>query len=153
MHDEHIRIGADHADRGKVSERIVQGLHHGRHDRHLRGRRHDQRVTVRRRARDRLGGQRATGPGPILDHERFAECFSESLGDDARDAVGISPGRKRHDDFDRSLRPALGQSRLGRRNRGNGDERSDKSAHGHDVAPCKCTSTSCNIPCVEIEII
>jgi hypothetical protein len=73
-----------------------------------------QCVTVGWRACDRLGRERASGTWPIFDDELLGECVAETLSDDARDAVGVAAGRKRYDDLDRLLRPALGLRRLGR---------------------------------------
>ena len=54
----------------------------------------EQRVTVRRRAHDRLGGDIALAPGPVFDDEWLAEPLRQPLTDQACDDVGRAARRQ-----------------------------------------------------------
>src|SRR6516164_11214389 len=89
----------------------------------VRGTYHEQRVAVRWRAHDRLGGNIAGSTWPALDDEWLAEPLRQRLTDQARDDLDYATGRKADDDAHRprgaGLRPS--ETRHGRergRNRG-----------------------------------
>src|SRR5215216_722596 len=58
----------------------------------------EQRVTVRRRVHDRLGGEVAAGAQPVLNDEWLAEPFREPLTDQAGEDVVRTAGGKADDD-------------------------------------------------------
>jgi len=60
-----------------------------------------QRVAVRRGARDRGGGDVAVGAGPVLDHDGLTEPSRQFLADRAGDGVDRAAGRDRHHDVNR----------------------------------------------------
>ena len=77
-------------------------------------------MTVGRRTCDRLGCERTAGAWSIFDDKLLNKYVAEALRHDARDAVGISAGRKGNDNPDRPARPVL-------RLCGQGPTESDKS--------------------------
>ena len=54
----------------------------------------EERIAVRRRTHDRLGGDIAAGARPVLDDELLAEPLRQPLTDQARDDVGRAAGGK-----------------------------------------------------------
>src|SRR6516162_1617176 len=73
----------------------------------VRGTYHEQRVAVRWRAHDRLGGNIAGSTWPALDDEWLAEPLRQRLTDQARDDLGYATGRKADDDAHRPRRIGL----------------------------------------------
>src|SRR5262249_56537762 len=75
----------------------------------VRGTYHEERVAVRWRAHDRLGGDIAGSTWPALDDEWLAEALRQPLSHKARDDVGCAAGHKADDDAHRprgiGLRP------------------------------------------------
>ena len=105
MRVEEDRRASDHRDRGEVGERVVGGLlaqRHGRGHRAVRGE-HDG-VAVGRLPGHHLGGDRAVGAGPVLDHHRLTELLRERGADDARRRIGRAAGREADDEADRLRR-------------------------------------------------
>ena len=56
-----------------------------------------ERVAVRRRAHDRLGGDIAAGARPVVDDELLTEPLRQPLTHQARDDVELAAGRKADD--------------------------------------------------------
>ncbi len=87
----------------------------------VRQRDQEQRIAVRRRAHDRLGGDIAAGARPVFDDELLAEPLRQPLADQARDDVGRAAGGKADDDAHRprriGLRPCDRATRPGARRR------------------------------------
>ena len=80
-----------------------------------------ERVAVRRRARDRAGADIAGSAGAVLDHDRLAHRLMQMRCDDARQNVGRAAGRPRHQQRDRAARIGLREGGRGselRRQRG-----------------------------------
>ena len=84
-----------------------QGLIHGVHAHGVE----QERVAVGRRARDRGGADVARCARAVLDQHRLSQGALQMLGDDARQDVGRSARRERHDQRDRSLRIGSGADR------------------------------------------
>ena len=61
-------------------------------------------VAVGLRLRRADHAQGPAGAADVLDHERLTERARHMVADQARDDVGRSAGRKRHDDGDRLIR-------------------------------------------------
>ena len=64
-------------------------------------------VAVRLSTRGTRQRGRAAGAGDILDHDRLPEARAHLLGDGARDDIGGTAGRERHDHGDRAFRIVL----------------------------------------------
>src|SRR5262249_50144617 len=82
-----------------------------------------QRVAVRRRPHNRLGGDIACCTRPVLDHEGLTELLGQPLGEQARDDVGRRARREADDDAHRPRR-------IGLRPRYTRDRRERGSARG-----------------------
>ncbi len=65
---------------------------------------HQQRVTIRRRARHRLAREHAIRAGAIVGHDLLAENYAQPRGQNARDRVRSAARRRRHEQPDRALR-------------------------------------------------
>ncbi len=105
------RLGRRH-DRREVLDRVVGQVLHQMNRADVRSRGcGDQRVTVRRRARDHGGRNRAAGAAAVFHHDGLTERLPQLLGDQAGDEIDRRPGRNRHHDGDRfGRRPRLGRS-------------------------------------------
>ena len=66
-----------------------------------------ERVTVRRRARDRLQSEIATRTRPIVDEHRLPKPLRQRLADDAGDDVGRAAGADEYEHRDRPRRIGL----------------------------------------------
>src|SRR5215204_7329366 len=87
-----------------------------------------QRVTVRRCARDRLGCQVGGGARAVLDDERLTEALRQPLTDQPRSDVGAAGRRKADDDSHRSCWIGLCmRDPAGDREGGNTDGQTQKS--------------------------
>jgi hypothetical protein len=64
---------------------------------HESGRIHEQRVSVRRRLRHRVGADDAVGARLVLDEERLPELRSELRGHDSRHDVRSAGGGRHYD--------------------------------------------------------
>jgi hypothetical protein len=71
------------------------------------GRRDQQCVAVRRRARDVAGADIHRSAGDVLDDRRLAPLLTELVRHDAREGVGGRAGRGRNHDLHRSRRKGL----------------------------------------------
>ena len=114
MHDEqHRHIGdvGDGNERGLGVERHL-GVEEliGCED---AGRRHQQRVAVGRRLRDRVGADIAAGARAVFHDDRLAERLRHLVADRARQHVGEPAGRERRDHADRTVGIILRQRRAG----------------------------------------
>jgi hypothetical protein len=123
MHQQQLGEAADPAQRREVFHRIVgEGLVEARCRRHRRVGAEEDRVAVRRRARDLRGGDRAVRAGLVLDDDALAEHRAEPLPDDTSDQVAAAAGPERHDDGDRFVW-------VGLRVRGRSNKDSTKQRH------------------------
>ena len=105
MDDQHQRVASHPRDRREVLDRIVGDvLHQEGHGRMRAVGAHEQRVAVRRRARDVQRRKRAVRARTVLDHDGLLERDAEMLADDAGDRVGGAAGTERDDDGDRLAR-------------------------------------------------
>ena len=86
------------------------------------------RISVRRRFRDRIGAEIAPGARPIFDDDRLLEEFGQPLADQPRDGVHRAARRERNDDADRAgwigLSPAFA---------GQGGERPERERRQKDA--------------------
>ena len=73
----------------------------------VRRTRKQERVAVRSRTHDGLGGDIAAGARPVLDHEWLAEPLGQPLTDQPREDVVRAAGSKTDDDAHRPGRPGL----------------------------------------------
>src|SRR5438094_1909904 len=100
-HTQKRRVLGCERDRRKILERVIREIaackriEHQR-DIHCR----QQGVAVGRRFGDAGGANRGIGAGLISDHHRLSPDLAQPLRDHAREDVGRSAGRERHDDFD-----------------------------------------------------
>ena len=139
--DEEERRAGDHSQRHKIRRRIVgQALVHRDVDRHRRRRRHQQRVAVGRRLRDRGRADHGAGARLVLHDDRLAEPLLEFLGDDARQDLGAAAGRVRHDQRDRPRRIFV---RSRRRRRGHCRQERDD---GRKACSKKCRQALHRVP-------
>ena len=94
----HDKGAADEArDRRDVADEIeIEFVVERRIDR-VRRTDQEERVAVRRRAHDRLGGDIAAGARPVLDDEWLAEPLRQPLTDQAREDVVRAAGGKADD--------------------------------------------------------
>ena len=108
MDDEHVRIARDERNRRQVLQRVERHLaavqrRVGREVVRLQ----DQRVAVRRRARDGFGRDQRVAARTVLDHDLLAHALRHLRGDDAREDVRSAAGRERHEHLDRLVRIVL----------------------------------------------
>ena len=90
----HHDVGAadDARDRRDVADEIEIELVVERRVDRVRRTDQEQRVAVRGRAHDRLGGDIAAGARPVLDDELLAEPLRQPLTHQAREDVGRAAG-------------------------------------------------------------
>ena len=111
--DENVERAGYQSHRRKIFEGIerhlrVQARVHGE------GRcRHEQRVPVGLAARDHAGADDGPGARPVVDDHVLAQVFGHLIGQDARDGIGATTGRERHDEPDRLV--GIGRLRSVRR--------------------------------------
>jgi hypothetical protein len=91
-------------------------------------------VAVSRGARAGLGRQGAGGSRPILYYHGLPERLAERCAM-TREAVGISAGRERHDDLDRSLRSRLRQRRRSKPESHGANEQELRESQARDLTP------------------
>src|SRR5262245_48778096 len=103
----------DAGDRRDVADKTELEIFVERRVDRVRGTYHEQRVAVRWRAPDRLGGNIAGSPWPALDDEWLAEPLRQRLTDQARDDVDYATGRKARNDPHRPRRIGLRPSDAG----------------------------------------
>ena len=99
--DQQARHGRDHADRREVSHRIERQLGIERRVDRVAGEADQQRVAVRCRLGDSVGGEIATGAGPVLDHHRLSQRSRQRLRDRPRHSVGGAARRCADQELDR----------------------------------------------------
>ncbi len=121
-HDD-LRLVHHAGDRGDVADEVEAELRIERRvDRRRRPDR-EQRVAVRRRAHDRLGGDVRPRPDPVVDDERLPELLRQPLRDHARQdvlhAAGGGADHQPHRPCRIGLRPGSA------RERGQGGARSE----------------------------
>ena len=98
---------ADARDRRDVADEIEIELVVERRVDRVRRSDQEERIAVRRRAHDRLGGDIAASARPVLDDELLAEPLRQPLTDQARDDVGRAAGGEADDDAHRPRRIGL----------------------------------------------
>jgi hypothetical protein len=100
MDHDHIRHGAGQGHRREISVRIEwNGGIEARIDDEIAAMDEDG-IAVWRRLRRHSHSRIAAGVSDVLDIELLAQAVREFLRDDARNDVGRSGRRKRHDDLD-----------------------------------------------------
>jgi hypothetical protein len=78
-------------DRCEIFERVVlEVLVQTIGDDDVAERPHDQRVTVRRRARHQFGADRAGSARPVVDNDLLAPGFAHFLTQQARQDIGVA---------------------------------------------------------------
>ena len=122
MHDQHVRLRADHRDRTNILPAVIAELIlvDVRQDEQRAGGDDAERVAVGRGFRHRADADGAAGAALVLDHELLAQTLRQAVGENARRDVGVAAGRERHDHRHRPGRPLL---RLRRSDRHRGGER------------------------------
>ena len=114
----HDKGAADDArDRRDVADEIEIELVVERRVDRVRRTDQEERVAVRRRTHDRLGGDIAAGARPVLDDEWLAEPLRQPLTHQAREDVVRAAGGKADDDAHRPRRIGLRprEARYGRK--------------------------------------
>jgi len=107
--------------RGEVAHRIVRELlsRYGiEHQARLRA--HEDRVSVGRRLRGRLGADRLACAGPVVDHHWLTHAFRKVLAQRTREAVAQAARRVGDDEADGTARVRL---RLDRERGGHQEQR------------------------------
>ena len=137
--DQHLRAGADQADRREVLHRVVGRLAERRErSKPCRCRPRRSVCPSARRAHDIRRRERAHGADAVLDHELLAEHLGEPRAGDAREIVDIAAGGEADQHAHRLLRPVLRKGgRRGERRREGGAGRQQRTARddrcGHDT--------------------
>ena len=122
--DHHDKGAADEArDRRDVANEIEIELVVKRRIDRVRRTDQEERVAVRRRTHDRLGGDIAAGARPVLDDEWLAEPLRQPLTDQAREDVVRAAGGKADDDAHRPRRIGL---------------RPSETRHGRERGSARC---------------
>src|SRR5262249_21747240 len=103
----YFRVGADHADRSIIPERIVGRLADERRNRDLRRRAQAERIAVGCGAPRPLGRQPPGRAWPTSHDEGLAKNLAQSLRNDASNETRVPARRERHQDAYRALRPIL----------------------------------------------
>jgi hypothetical protein len=107
MHGEQPRHQRHHRDRREVLERVVgQRLVHMRIDR-MGADQQAQCVAIGRGPRQRVGADDVVAAGLVVDDDGLPECFGQLLADRARQHIGRTARRQRHDDADGLRRVGL----------------------------------------------
>ena len=109
--DQHPFAAADHRDRRETLDRVVGRLHQQRRHRMGIGGYQD-RVAIRGGLRDRVGSDHRIAARPVFHDHRLAQGLTQFVGDQPRQDVGVSSGRKRRDEADRFV--GVGGLRRGR---------------------------------------
>ena len=134
----HHRVGhiGEQRDRGEIlhaverhvgDERVVHRVHAHRVE--------QDRVAVRRRARDRAGADVARAAGAVLDDDRLAHRLMQMQRHDARQNVGRAARRPWHQQRDLAARIGLRKGRRGGE-RGKRGERGTAGDVGHGCRDC-----------------
>ncbi len=97
--------------------RIVSELLGKRRDRDCADAADAEGVSIRRRARDVLGPDDATGAYPAFNNDRFSQRLFDVTGGEAADQVGVTTGAIGHNKSDGSARPRILRARSVRRPR------------------------------------
>ena len=126
---QHQRVASHPRDRGEVLHRIVADVLHQVGRRRMRAIcAHEQRVAVRRRARDVKRRQRPVRARAVVDHDGLLERSAEVLSDHAGDRVGGAARPERNNHRDRLGRIGVGAGRSAEQHRA-GDETAEQSLH------------------------
>src|SRR5262245_13304526 len=94
-------------DRGYIADEIEIEFLVQRDVDCIRRSRQEERIAVRRRAHDRLGGDVAAGAWPVLNNELLTEPLREPLSYQTRDDVTCTAGAIADDDAHRPRRIGL----------------------------------------------
>ena len=109
---QHARNRADEADRGEILASVVADVElEIWHDPKCRVGREQDRVTIRRAARDHAGAKRASGPAMMVDDDPLTKLGAHFVGDNPRHDARAATGNKRDNERDRPARIILGDSR------------------------------------------
>ena len=132
----HVGYAGDGRNRRDVARKIVVEFSVERDVDRMRGRDHEQRVAVRRRIHDCLGGDIAAGAGAVLDDELLAEPLRQALTHEPRQDVGDTAGRIADDQFHgpRGISPSRCDTRKNReRGSARGQIQKSTAANFHRV--------------------
>jgi hypothetical protein len=154
--DEHIGAGDDEGERHEVDGWIIRKLLvQAGVDCHDGSRRHENSVSVGRRARDRDRSRHATAAWTVLDYERLAEPLLQPLSQQARQKFSAAAGGEGHDERDGACGIALRPGACARR--AHRDERQQQASrqrlhhhlacvggahHGVSIPPSATSSSS-----------
>jgi hypothetical protein len=112
VHDDDLRNRSQADDRVEIRARVVgEILEQRRIGGDDRGRAGEDRVAVRRRFRDVLGGDPADGTDAVVDDHRLLELGRHEVRERPDEVVGRRPGREGHDHADRPVRILLSVNR------------------------------------------
>src|SRR4051812_34918825 len=100
MHDDRARVRREIADRREIPREIVVELPVETHADRVRRSGHEQRVSVRRRARRELRTDMPAGARAIVDEHRLAPAFGELLTHESREQIRRPTRREWGDDAD-----------------------------------------------------
>src|SRR5262249_55798087 len=89
----------------------------------------EQRVAVRRRARDPASSDGGAAAAYVLDHEILLELLGKSRREPARDLIRGSAGRIWDDDRDQTARVILRASGPGANNKHHGENKMHRLSH------------------------
>jgi hypothetical protein len=108
--DENLRCVNEQSDGHEIRHRIIGEFVEAWRNRESGGV-NEQRVPIRRRARNDFTRYRATRAWPILDDDLLAPDFVQPLGGNAGSRIDAAAGSERYDDPDRLCRITLGEHR------------------------------------------
>ena len=109
MHHHDAGLSADQRDRREVVDRLVRQLGVQRRADGVGLRCQQQRVAVGWRPGHRLGADRGTRTGPVVDHHLLPQPLAQLLRHHAGRSVDRATRRERHDDADRPAGKVLRQ--------------------------------------------
>jgi hypothetical protein len=101
IHHHHVGHDRHHADRREILVEVVGELRVSRLRDRVMDRSHEKRVAVGRRLRGFRRAERAARAAAVLDHDLLAPFFRQLRADHARQQIGRSARRERHDPADR----------------------------------------------------
>ena len=144
QHERHPRV--EH-DRHQILHRIEwQAFVDARIDRHRRRRRHQQRVSIGRRARNRSRADVGPGARAVLDHEWFAEPLLELRRDEPRHHLHAAARAGRHHNRHRMRRIILRARERCSRDNKTGSEGHDAHEKHHSTKSLLFSMPNSNAP-------
>ena len=133
-----VRRGAEIGDRSEVLLGIVAAgpLQQTIDENDARG--HQQRVAIGIGFRHVADADIAVCAGVIFDDDRPSELLGQRTAHDPCDQIAASPGRKRHDDPDRTIRESSLRGTRQQRGQGGCDEAEQRPERSARSRPIKC---------------